>query len=137
MQPDIALPLWAQILVAALVLGGATIALLGSIGLQRLKSYYERVHAPSLIASMGCWLIMHATWIYFSISGREIALHAFLLAIFIAVTVPTTTIFLMRAALFRARLAGKEVPPTVSSLVRNEPQEHEDEALAVNPDKAQ
>ena len=137
MQPDIALPLWAQILVAALVLGGATIALLGSIGLLRLKSYFERVHAPSIIATMGCWLIMHATWIYFSVSVREIALHAFLIAIFIAVTVPITTIFLMRAALFRARLAGKEVPPTVSSLVRNEPQEHEDEALAVNPDKAQ
>ena len=114
MQPDIALPLWAQILVAALVLGGATIALLGSIGLLRLKSYFERVHAPSIIATMGCWLIMHATWIYFSISGREIALHAFLIAIFIAVTVPITTIFLMRAALFRARRSGLDVPPSLS-----------------------
>lgn len=137
MQSDIALPLWAQILVAALVLGGALIALLGSIGLFRLKTYFERVHSPSIIATMGCWLIMHATWIYFSISGREIALHAFLIAIFIAVTVPITTIFLMRAALFRARLAGTDVPPTVSSLVRNEPQEHEDEAQATLPEKAQ
>ncbi len=32
------LPLWAQILVAALVFGGALIALLGSLGLWRLKS---------------------------------------------------------------------------------------------------
>ena len=55
---EVPLPLWAEMLIAALVLGGATIALLGSLGLLRLKSYFERVHAPSIIATMGCWLIM-------------------------------------------------------------------------------
>ena len=122
------LPLWAQVLVAGLALGGALIALLGSLGLWRLKTYFERVHTPSIIATMGCWLIMHATWIYFSIRGGEFAPNAFLIAIFIAVTVPITTIFLMRAALFRARRAGQNVPPTLSSIERNEPQEHELEA---------
>ena len=115
------LPLWAQILVAALVFFGALIALMGSVGLLRLKSYFERVHAPSIIATMGCWLIMHATWIYFSVSGQGFVMHSVLIAIFIAVTVPITTIFLMRAALFRSRRAGEDVPPTLSNLVRNEP----------------
>ena len=124
------LPLWAQILVAALVFGGALIALLGSMGLWRLKSYFERVHAPSIIATMGCWLIMHATWIYFSVSGQGFVMHSVLIAIFVAVTVPITTIFLMRAALFRARRAGEPVPPTLSNLVLNEPQE-EDEVAEV------
>jgi multicomponent K+:H+ antiporter subunit G len=117
------LPLWAQLLVAALVLGGALIALLGSLGLLRLKSYFERVHSPSIIATMGCWLIMHATWIYFSVSGQGFAMHAFLIAVFVAVTVPITTIFLMRAALFRLRRAGDPAPLTLSNLARNEPQE--------------
>lgn len=120
------LPLWGQILVAALALGGAIIAFLGSLGLWRLGSYFERVHAPSIIATMGCWLIMHATWIYFSMSIHSLAVHALLIAVFIAVTVPITTIFLMRAALFRARRAGKDVPPTLSSVVRNEPADHPD-----------
>ena len=120
------LPLWAQILVAALVFGGALIALLGSMGLWRLKSYFERVHAPSIIATMGCWLIMHATWIYFSVSGQGFVMHSVLIAIFVAVTVPITTIFLMRAALFRARRAGEPVPPTLSNLVLNEPQEEDE-----------
>lgn len=115
------LPLWAQILVAALVFFGALIALMGSVGLLRLKSYFERVHSPSIIATMGCWLIMHATWIYFSVSGQGFVMHSVLIAIFIAVTVPITTIFLMRAALFRSRRAGEDVPPTLSNLVRNEP----------------
>ena len=129
------LPLWAQILVAALVFGGALIALLGSLGLWRLKSYFERVHAPSIIATMGCWLIMHATWIYFSVSGQGFVMHSVLIAIFVAVTVPITTIFLMRAALFRARRAGESVPPTLSNLVLNEPQEEDEVAEAEGASK--
>ncbi|WP_417282615.1 monovalent cation/H(+) antiporter subunit G [Comamonas sp.] len=127
------LPLWAQVLVAALVLAGALIALLGSLGLVRLKSYFERVHAPSIIATMGCWLIMHATWIYFSVSGQGFVMHSVLIAIFIAVTVPITTIFLMRAALFRGRRAGESVPLTLSNLVRNEPQEASEMAEGAKP----
>lgn len=127
MMPETSvLPLWGQVLVAALALGGAIIAFLGSLGLWRLRSYFERVHAPSIIATMGCWLIMHATWIYFSMSIHSLAVHALLIAVFIAVTVPITTIFLMRAALFRARRAGQDVPPPLSGVVRNEPVDHPD-----------
>lgn len=124
---EVALPLWAEVLIAALVLGGATIALLGSLGLVRLKSYFERVHAPSIIATMGCWLIMWATFVFFTATGQGLALHALLIAVLIAVTVPITTIFLMRAALFRARRAGRDVPPSVSRIVPNEPQQAETE----------
>ena len=122
---EITLPLWAEVLIAALVLGGSIIALLGSMGLMRLKSYFERVHAPSIIATMGCWLIMWATFVFFSATGQGLALHALLIAVFIAVTVPITTIFLMRATLFRARRAGRDVPPSVSRIVPNEPQPEE------------
>ena len=109
-----ALPLWAEITIAAMVLTGATIALLGSWGLLRLKTYFERVHAPSIIATMGCWCIMHGTIVYFSLQGQVLALHALLIALFVAITVPVTNIFLMRAALFRARRAGNDVPPSLS-----------------------
>ena len=123
---EFVLPLWAEILIAVLVLGGALIALLGSLGLMRLESYFERVHTPSIIATMGCWLIMWATVVFFSATGQGLALHALLIAIFIAVTVPITTIFLMRAALFRARRAGQNVPPSVSRIVPNAPQTAEE-----------
>ena len=109
-----ALPLWAEITIAALVLAGATIALLGSWGLLRLKTYFERVHAPSIIATMGCWCIMYGTIVYFSLQGQGLALHALLIALFGAITVPVTNIFLLRAALFRARRAGNDVPPSLS-----------------------
>lgn len=132
---DVVLPLWAEILIAVLVLSGSIIALLGSIGLMRLKSYFERVHAPSIIATMGCWLIMWATFVFFSATGQGLALHALLIAVFIAVTVPITTIFLMRAALFRARRAGRDVPPSISRVVPNEPQAADAPAANANAPK--
>ena len=110
------LALWAEVAIAALVLLGATIALVGSLGLLRLGTYFERVHAPSIIATMGCWCIMHGTLLYFSLQGHGIAAHPLLIALFVAITVPVTNIFLMRAALFRARRAGQNVPPHVSNV---------------------
>lgn len=110
-----ALPLWLEIVVALLVLLGAGMALLGSLGLLRLRSFFERLHAPSIAATMGCWCIMHATVVYFSVADGSLALHALLIAGFVAITVPVTSIFLMRAALFRARQAGQPgVPPSLS-----------------------
>ena len=108
------LPLWLEIIVAVLVLAGAGLALLGSTGLLRLPTYFERVHTPSIIATLGCWLIMHGTVLYFSVADRSLALHALLIAVFVAITVPIMSIFLMRAALFRARQMGQNVPPSLS-----------------------
>lgn len=126
---DILLPLWAEVAIGALTVGGALVALLGSLGLMRLKSYFERVHAPSIVATLGCWLIMWASIIFFSVSSHGFAAHPLLIAVFIAVTVPITTIFLMRAALFRSRRMGRDVPPSVSSIVRNAPLTEEEAAL--------
>lgn len=118
-----ALPLWAEIVIGALVLLGAGIALVGSLGLLRLSTYFERVHAPSIIATMGCWCIMHASILYFSLLGHHVALHPLLIALFVAITVPVTNIFLMRAALFRARRAGLSVPPSLSRSIPPTPED--------------
>lgn len=109
------LPLWLQWLIALLALAGACVALLGSWGVVRLKTYYERVHAPAIIATLGCWLIMWASVMFYSATGGGPAFYTLLIAVFIAVTVPISTIFLMRAALFRDRQAHRPVPPSMSS----------------------
>ncbi len=108
------LPLWLEAFIALLVLAGAGLALLGAIGLLRLRTFFERVHAPAIIATLACWLIMHATVIYFSVVDGGLALHALLIAVFVAVTAPVTSIFLLRAALFRARRSGEDVPASLS-----------------------
>ncbi|CDS54508.1 Na(+) H(+) antiporter subunit G [Polaromonas sp. CG9_12] len=111
------LPLWAEIVVAALVLAGAAVALLGSFGMLRLKTFFERVHVPAIIATLGCWCVTWGTVLFFSIQQGELAIFPLLTALFIAITVPIPTIFLMRASLFRARQMGKDVPPSVSRIV--------------------
>ena len=111
------LPLWAEIAVAALVLAGAAVALLGSFGLLRLPTFFERVHVPAIIATLGCWCVIWATVLFFSLQQGELAVFPLLTAVFIAITVPISTIFLMRASLFRARQMGKEVPPNLSRTV--------------------
>ncbi len=108
------LPFWAEIAIAALVLAGAALALLGSAGLLRLPTFFERVHAPAIIATGACWCMLLASVLFYSLQGQGLALRPLLIAAFIAITVPVTTIFLMRAALFRARQAGKDVPANVS-----------------------
>ena len=110
----VTLPLWLEAAVAALVLAGACLALLGGIGLLRLSTFFERVHAPSIIATLGNWCILLGTVVYFSVVDRSLALHALLIAGFLAITVPVGSIFLMRAALFRARQAGQDAPPNLS-----------------------
>jgi multicomponent K+:H+ antiporter subunit G len=119
-QTGIDLPLWAEIVVALLVLAGAGLALLGSSGLLRLPTFFERVHVPAIIATLGCWCVMWGTVLFFSLQQGELAVFPILIAVFIAITVPIPTIFLMRASLFRARQMDKDVPPSVSRIVQPE-----------------
>src|ERR1700751_6027720 len=104
------LPLWAEILTAVFAGLGAAFAAIGSFGLVRLPTFFCRIHAPTLGATLGVWSITLATIVYFSVQGFSLFLHASLIALFVAITAPVTTIFLMRAALFRERLKGGDVP---------------------------
>jgi multicomponent K+:H+ antiporter subunit G len=89
---------------------GAAFAAIGSFGLVRLPTFFRRIHAPTLGATVGVWCITLATIVYFSVQGGSLFLHATLIALFVALTAPVTTIFLMRAALFRERQKGGDVP---------------------------
>lgn len=101
------LPWWTEALTALLVLAGAGFAAIGSFGLVRLPSFFQRIHAPTLGATAGVWCITAATIVFFSAQGDSLFLHAVLIALFVALTAPVTTIFLMRAALFRERQKGR------------------------------
>ena len=122
---EIALPVWAQILVSVLVIAGALVALIGALGLFRLPSYYERVHTPSIIATAGCWFIVWGSVVFVSLQTHKLSLHALLIAVFISVAVPITNIFLMRAALFRDRRMNKKVPASVSRIVVADPDKND------------
>ena len=98
------IPAWAEIVTAALLLAGAAITLTGSLGLIRLKSFYARVHAPTLGTTLGIGCIALASMIYFSALQTRPVLHELLLVLFVLVTTPITLTLLVRAALFREEL---------------------------------
>lgn len=113
------LPLWVEITVAILLVISSLSALIGAIGMVRLKDYFQRMHPPALASTLGAWCVALASIIYFSALKSSLVLHAWLIPILLSITMPVTTLLLARAALFRKRMAGDDVPAEVSSR-RNE-----------------
>ena len=98
-----ALPLWAEIVVAVLLLVSGVLSLIGAVGLLRLKSFFQRMHPPALASAFGTWCVALASIVYFSTLQSRWVLHAWLIAILLVITAPVTTTLLARAALFRKR----------------------------------
>ena len=112
--PD--LPGWAALIVAVLVLAGAAMTLIGTIGLLRLKSFYERIHPPTLGSSLGTALIVLASIVCFSVLRSRLSMHELLIALIVTLTTPVTLMLLARAALYRYRAEGRsDVPPEDAS----------------------
>jgi multicomponent K+:H+ antiporter subunit G len=105
------LPLWAALPVAAFLLIGAGLTLVGSWGLLRLPSFYDRIHAPTLATSWGTAGIVLASMTYFSVLGARPVMHELLIGVFVTVTTPVTLMLLGRAAVFRDRTEGSPDVP--------------------------
>lgn len=103
-----AVPLWAAIPAAVFLLLGAGLTLIGSVGLVRLPTFYERIHAPTLGSSWGTAGIVLGSIIVFSVTQGRPVLHELLVGFFVSVTTPVTLMLLGRAALYRAPDAGSD-----------------------------
>jgi multicomponent K+:H+ antiporter subunit G len=95
------IPALAAILTSTLLIGGAAITLIGSVGLLQFRSFYQRVHAPTLGTTLGVTCLTMASMIYFSALGTRPVLHELLVIVFVVTTTPITLMILVRAALFR------------------------------------
>ncbi|MBF8781063.1 Na+/H+ antiporter subunit G [Pseudomonas fulva] len=114
MNETVILPFWLELVAAMLLLVGSVFAFIGALGLVRLKDYFQRMHPPALASTIGAWCIALASIFYFSGLKHGPVLHAWLIPVLLSMTVPVTTLLLARAALFRKRAAGEDVPEEVS-----------------------
>ena len=113
MTPLDSLPLWLAAPVAALLVIGSTLTLLGAFGLLQLQSFYDRIHAPTLGTSWGAAAILLASILAYSWVQERLVVHEIVVGICVMVTTPVTTMLIGRAALHRARKEGtKGVPPS-------------------------
>ena len=97
------LPAWAALAVAFLLLLGSGLTLLGTIGLVRFKTFYERVHAPTLGTTGGAGAILIASILCFTVLQSRPVVHELLITVFVTVTTPVTLMLLARAAIYRDR----------------------------------
>ena len=101
-----------MLLVAALLVLGSTLTLLGAFGLVHLRSFYDRIHAPTLGTSWGTAAILLASLVSWSWVQDRVFVHELVIGIFVMVTTPVTLMFLGRAALHRDRVErNPDVPP--------------------------
>jgi multicomponent K+:H+ antiporter subunit G len=115
MNSAVVMPFWVELLTAALLIASSLFAFTGAMGLLRLKDFFQRMHPPALASTLGAWCVALASIIYFSALKSTPVIHAWLIPVLLAITVPVTTLLLARTALFRKRMAGEDVPAEVSS----------------------
>jgi multicomponent K+:H+ antiporter subunit G len=93
---------------AAFLLLGSALTLIGSLGLLRLRSFYERVHAPTLGTTLGVGCIAMSSIVYFSTLAGQVTFREVLIVLFVTITTPITLMVLVRAALFRDQTEGQD-----------------------------
>lgn len=106
--------LWAEVVIAALLLLSGALVLLAAMGLWRLPDFFTRMHAPALASTLAAWSVTLASIVYFSVREGTLVLHVWLIIIVLAITAPVSAMVLARVGLFRQRRAGVDVPPPLS-----------------------
>jgi multicomponent K+:H+ antiporter subunit G len=88
-------------IVALLLVVGAAATLIGSFGLLRLRTFYERIHPPTMGTTLGVGLTLTASILMFSVLASRPVVHEILIGVFAFVTTPVTYMLLVRAAVHR------------------------------------
>lgn len=100
---------WLDWIVAALLVGGAAFALIGSYGLAKLGDFYKRLHGPTKATTLGVGGMLLASCIHFIAAGRG-GTEQILVALFLFITAPVSAHLLVKAVLAQ-RAADRPPPP--------------------------
>ena len=119
-------PLWggarpggAEGAVGVVVMSGGVLWCTGALGLLGGRGCLARLHVVALGSTLALWCVAAALVLCFSFTYQTLVLRAWLVVVFMAITVPVTVVLLARAALFRRRAAGEDgLPPTFAGPVR-------------------
>lgn len=101
--------LFDEILVAALIVIGASFALIGSWGMVRLPDLMSRLHAPTKATTLGVGGALVASMVYFLGRNGTLSIHELLISAFLFLTAPLTAHFLAKAWMHNHRRPA-EIP---------------------------
>ena len=95
------LPLWVTIPGTILLALAGLTTLIGTLGLLRLRDFFQRMHGPSMTNTVASGATLLASMLVSSaLAGRPIV-HELLIALFVSMSAPITAILLLQAALYR------------------------------------
>jgi multicomponent K+:H+ antiporter subunit G len=94
----VTVPLWLEIVIAALALFGAGFTLIGSWGLAKLGDFGKRLHGPTKATTLGVGCVLLASMAWFGFNGTA-SLHELLIALFLFFTAPVSAHLLIKAAM--------------------------------------
>ncbi len=97
------LPVWADALIAAMLLVSAVAALVGSYALVRFSDFYKRLHGPTKATTLGVGGVLIASAVYFTVRNPGFSVHEFLVTLFLFLTAPVSAHLLVKAAMHLAR----------------------------------
>ncbi len=103
------LPVWADALIAVMLLVSAITVLTGSFALVKFSDFYKRLHGPTKATTLGVGGVLIASAVYFSVRGPGLSVHEILIALFLFLTAPISAHLLVKAAMHLAR-ADREPP---------------------------
>ena len=95
---EVALSPWVAVPASLLLACGGILALVGSLGMLRLRTFYARMHPPTMGATLGTGCVLFASMLVSSALEDRLVMHELLIAGFLTMTAPVTAILLMRAA---------------------------------------
>jgi multicomponent K+:H+ antiporter subunit G len=107
---EIALPAWAALPAALLLVCGGLLAVVGALGLLRLRSFYARMHPVTMGTTLGTGCVLIASMLVASALLRRPVVHEILITVFIVLTAPVSAMTLMRAAIHRSGTHAQERP---------------------------
>ena len=116
MSPSV--PIWVEPIVALLLIASGLLSITASLGLLRLRDYFQRMHPPALASTLGAWFSVFGSIVYFSALESQPVLFPLVVSILLAITAPVTTVLLARAGLLRKRAVGAAVPPPLRNRAR-------------------
>jgi multicomponent K+:H+ antiporter subunit G len=92
------LPFWVEVAASVLLVTGGFFALVGTIGLVRLRDFMMRLHGPTKVSTLGIGLLLIASMLVMTFGG-QLAVHELLITLFVFMTAPISAHLLVRAAL--------------------------------------
>lgn len=102
-------PLWAQLLVAALLVLGGAFLLIGALGMLRFGDFFMRLHAPTKATTLGVGGVLLAGLVVGWLQGHW-GLQGLLITLLLFITAPVSANLMAQAALHRRARSTAPLP---------------------------